>query len=224
MGDYDIMANSKCYVGKCWHGLSVMCLSALAGIMAPLIFILVMTLVGLLQPDYSAIQETISQLVLGRYGWFQAMSFFIVGFLLVVFAFRLYNVTLRTIYAKVGFVFFVISSLGFFLMGAFPVKPDEVVFTISALLHSIAVGIVVTSFILGGFAYSIYFRADLRWSRFWLYTLLTAIACLAFLMLWLITPQEWLWKGLSERLLVVTSFVWIGVVSVKLLKFCLNKL
>ena len=109
-------------------------------------------------------------------------------------------------------------------MGAFPVKSDEVLFTISDLLHAVAVGIVVTSFILGSFAYSIYFRADLHWSRFWLYTLLTAIACLVFLMLWLITPKEWLWKGLSERLLVVASFVWVGVVSVKLLKFCLNKL
>ena len=217
------MVDLKCYTGKCWQGLSVICLSALAGIMASVIFLLVMTVVGLLQPGYSAIQETISQLVLGRYGWFQTMSFFIVGILLVVFAFRLYIVTLRTIYAKVGFILFVISGLGFLLAGAFPVKPVEVVFTVSDLMHSIAVGIVVASFILGCFAYSIYFRADLRWSRFWLYTLLTAIACLAFLMLWLITPQEWLWKGLSERLLVVTSFVWVGVVSVKLLKFCLKK-
>jgi hypothetical protein len=53
--------------------------------------------------------------------------------------------------------------------------------------------------------------------------MITAIACLVWLALWVLTPEEWLWKGLSERLLVVTSFVWVEIVSVRLLRFCLRK-
>jgi hypothetical membrane protein len=217
------MADLKCYAEKCGHGLSVICLSTLAGILAPLIFLMVMTIVGSLQPAYNAIQESISKLVLGLYGWSQTLSFFIVGVLLVVFAFRLYLATLRKTAAKVGVVLFALSGLSFFLIGAFPLQPEGVAFTVSGLAHYVVAGAAIASFILGCSVYAVYFRADHYWSRFWLYTVLTAIACLVWLALWVMTPQEWLWKGLSERLLVVTSFVWVEIVSVRLLRFCLRK-
>jgi hypothetical membrane protein len=217
------MADLKCYAEKCGHGLSVICLSTLAGILAPLIFLMVMAIVESLQPGYNAIQEAISKLVLGLYGWSQTLSFFIVGALLVIFAFRLYIATLRKNSAKAGLFLFTLSGISFFLLGAFPLKPDGVTLTVPALAHYVVAGISIASFILGCSVYTVYFRADRQWSRFWLYTMLTAIACLVSLALWVITPQEWLWKGLSERLLVVTSFVWVEIVSVRLLRFCLHK-
>jgi hypothetical membrane protein len=88
-----------------------------------LIFLVVMTIVGLLQPGYNAIQQAISRLVLGLYGWSQTLSFFIVGVLLVVFAFRLYIATLKKTSTKVGLFLFSLSGLSFFLLGVFPVQP-----------------------------------------------------------------------------------------------------
>ena len=217
------MADLKCYAEKCGHGLSVVCLSTLAGILAPLIFLVVMTIVGLLQPGYNAIQQAISRLVLGLYGWSQTLSFFIVGVLLVVFAFRLYIATLKKTSTKVGLFLFSLSGLSFFLLGVFPVQPDGVALTTSGLAHYLITGMAIASFIVGCSIYAVYFRADSQWNRFWLYTMITAIACLVWLALWVLTPEEWLWKGLSERLLVVTSFVWVEIVSVRLLRFCLRR-
>lgn len=201
----------------------MICLSTLAGILAPLIFLSSMVIIESLQPGYNPVQDMISRLVLGVYGWLETLSFFIVGSLLAVFTLRLYIATLKRITAIVGTAFFSLSSLAFFFLGAFPVDPGKVVSTLHGLIHAGAAAVVVSSFILGCFAFTIYFRVDKKWNKFWLYTVLTAIACLVFSLLWVLSPSEWLWKGLSQRLAAVTGFIWVEVVSVRLLMLCLKK-
>ncbi len=217
------MADLKCYAGRCGYGLGVLCLSALSGIIAPLVFLIVMLIVEALQPGYNPIQDTISRLVLGLYGWFQTLSFFLVGFLLVVFTVRLYISMLRKVTSMVGTAFFFLSSLGFFVLGAFPVNFDETVLTPQLLVHYAAVTEAVTFFVLGCFAFAVYFRIDSQWNRLWLYTVITATMCFVFFLLWVLTPTNWQWRGLSERVVVAIGFLWVEVVSIRLLRLCFRK-
>ena len=217
------VADMKRCGGRSGRGFGVLFLSTLAGILAPLIFLVIMTAVGFLQPGYDAVQEAISKLVLGLYGWFQTVSFFVVGSLLIVFALGLYIATLGKTATKVGFIFLLLSGIGFLALGAFPVVPDGAAFTAPGVVHSAAVGVVSTSFVLGSSAFSVHFRGDREWSKFWLYTVVTAIACAVFALLWTATPERWLWKGLSERLLAVTGFAWVEIVSLRLLRLCLRR-
>lgn len=53
------MADLKCYAGKCAHGLTVICLSTLASILAPLIFMLVM-IIGFLQVEIVSVRLLMS--------------------------------------------------------------------------------------------------------------------------------------------------------------------
>ena len=218
------MADLKCFAGKCGHGLSLVCLSTLAGILAPLIFLAVVAVVEQLQPGYNPLRDMISKLVLGYYGWFQTLSFFIVGFLLLVFALRLYSTTLRKTPAKAALFFFLLWGIGFFIIGAFPMALGNTpAMKTSEMVHTAAVGLSGSSFIIGSSIFGMYFRIDSRWRKFWVYTVLTAIACLIFFCIWVLTPHEWLWKGLSERLALVIALLWVEIVSVRLLMSCVSK-
>jgi hypothetical membrane protein len=217
------MIDVKCYAGKCGHGLSVACLSILSGILAPLIFLLVMIILESLQPGYSPIHDTVSRLVLGLHGWFQTLSFFVFGSLFAVFTWRLYSATLRKSPAVLGAVLFLLSSLGFFILGVFPVDSSKFVLTPRGLVHDLTSSLVVLTFILGCFAFAVYFRRDRRWQKFWWFTVLSAAACFSLSLVWQISPVTWAWRGLTERIVLLTAFVWIEVVSVRLFRYCSGK-
>jgi hypothetical protein len=66
------------------------CLLTIASLSGPLVFILVMSVIGVLQSGYDPIKYMISRLVIGSFGWLQTSAFFVFGILLIVLASRLY--------------------------------------------------------------------------------------------------------------------------------------
>ena len=209
----------KTYTCKYSLGLTLICLSGLSGILAPLFFITVMLIVESLQPAYNPWHDTISWLVRGYYGWFQTLSFFVFGLLMAVFTLRLYTVMKRKATSVLGALFLLLSSLGFFSLGAFPVERGQ---TLPALLHRFAAIDVGLFFILGCLALAAYFRKDGQWEKLWTYTAITAIMSLSFFLIWILTPPEWQLKGLSQRLLLASGFLWLEIISIKLLGSCLR--
>jgi hypothetical membrane protein len=217
------MADIRCYAVKCNQGMRVVCLSTLSGILAPAIFLIVMVTVESLQPGYNPVQDTISRLVLGQHGWVQTLSFFIFGFLYLVFTLRLYTSTSKEITTMLGTTFFLLSGFGFFILGGFPTIPEGATPTVVGTVHSIISTLIVMAFIPGCFSYAIYFRKDGRWHKFWLFSVFTAIACLVFSVLWKFPSSIWAFEGLAERLFALTAFLWVEVVSIRLLRNCTRK-
>ena len=203
--------------------ISLICLSALAGIIGPILFILIAISLEALQPGYNPIQKTVSELVHGIYGWLQTAAFFLFGLLLIVFAFRLYYSTIKQINAKLGTSFLTLSGLGFFLLGSFPSTTGLEELVTQQLIHNAAAGIIGAAFIAGCMAYALCLRVDTKWNKYWLYTIFTAAVCMIFAFLWAFTPVDLNIKGINQFLLLIFGFLWVEFVSIRLLKACLAK-
>jgi hypothetical membrane protein len=214
----------KCAAGSCGRGLGLICLTTLSGILAPLLFLMAMMVMESIQPDYNPFRESVSRLAIGLHGRFQTLSFFIFGFLFAVFSIRLYLATSRTMAARVGAVLFLLSGAGFFIIGVFHVAPDsDARWIMTGRVHGMSANMTGTAFILGCLAFAAYFRIDKRWHNYFWFTLVIAIVCLGFSLAWKISPHTWTWKGLAERLMLLTGFLWIELVSIRLLRFCIGK-
>ena len=147
----------KYSTGKWFKRLSLLCISALAGIIGPVIFLLVVFIIDFVQPEHNPIYETISELVHGSYGWVQTISFVLFGVLLMIFTLRLYFTTNPKISSILGALFIEVSGYSFLMLGAFPSGISGTDLTPQPLLHNIAAGIAGTSFIIGCFSFALYF-------------------------------------------------------------------
>lgn len=205
------------------YSLSVVCLSAMAGFTSPLLFILITTTIGLVQPTYDPIQETISMLVFGPHGWLQTLVFFMFGFFLIVFIFRLYFAINRRLSSRIGIISLLVISLCFFLIGIFPTQRPEADLTLSSLIHRYTTGAISLLFSVACFAFALNFRTDPHWKRFSLYTFITGVVALAFIILLALAPSDWSWTGFYERMLLLCGLLWMTVVSIRLLISCLRE-
>ena len=218
------LERTKSTANTCGRGMSLFSLTALSGILAPLIFTTVMAIVELIQPGYSPVHESISRLVLGTHGKFQTLSFFLFGFLFTVFSLRLYMATSRNRIASVGAGLFLVSGLSFFVLGIFPVDPHgETATTMTGIVHNGMAGLAAVFFMLGSVVFAIYFGVDDRWHNYRWFTVVVVFAFLGFSLIWKFAPDSWAWKGLAERIALLSGFLWIEVISIRLLLFCIGK-
>lgn len=194
----------------------------LAGIIGATLFLLIMLALDIIQAGSNPALKTVSDLVHGSYGWLQSLAFILVAFWFFVFVSRLYSVTKRKLSSFTGASFLSITSISFFLIAIFPAQTSGLEQTLQGLVHDSVAGLLSSSFIIGCIAFAVYFRKDPKWKRYWAYTTLTVIACLAFAMLWALIPSELQLKGLGERLLLTSGFAWVVVISLRLVKLCRN--
>ena len=197
------------------------CLATLSGVIAPILFLIILTIVETLQPGYNRIQQTISRLVLGPYGFLQTVAFFAFGLLLIVFAMRLgFAIVSTRRSAKIGAFFFNLIGLGFILVGIFPTENPGVALTFNAVIHqgtSVAIAVL---FPLACLAIAPALKGDTRWKGAFAYTIATGIVALVLIILGVAMRANKLWSGLYERVLLLNGLVWIELVSYRLLRQC----
>lgn len=208
---------------KLWaNRLSIVCVMSIAAISGPVLFLLIMTIVESLQPGYDSIQQTISMLVLGSYGWLQTVVFFAFGLLFTVFAVRLYFAIAKPGVFKVGIAFLIIIGLSFIMIGIFPTQGPGAVPTLSSLVHKYTAGSIGALFPFACFFIAPGFRVDPHWRGWFVYTIATGLFALIVGILGAITSTEWSWGGLHERVLLLNGFVWIEVTAIRLLLLCIG--
>ncbi len=193
-------------------------LLGLAGIIGPAIFLSIMFSLDVIQWENNHVLETISDLVHGSFGWLQTMAFILIGVLLIAFVIRLYSITRKKISSLTGSSLFSITGIGFFLIAAFPSQIGGIGQTIEGLIHNSIAGLISGSFIFGCIAFAVHFRKDPHWKPYWIYTVITVICCMVFAFLWGIMPDESALKAMSERLVLLSGFMWMVVLSFKLIR------
>lgn len=203
--------------------LSVVCLTALAGIIGPVLFFSITTVLGSLQPEHNAFQQTISMLVFGPHGWLQTLVFLLFGFLLIVFAVRLFFSVNKRLGSRIGIVFFILIGLGFFLIGIFPTQQTEAGLALHAIIHRYTVRAISILFMLACFVLGLNFRSDPFWKKFSLYTIFTAVIAFILNIMVVAVPSDWYWIGLYERILLLNGLLWIAVMAIRLLLSCLRE-
>ena len=202
------------------HKLKACYFLGLAGIFGAAFFLFTMLSLDIIQSGTNPVIKTISDLVHGSYGWLQSLAFALVGFWFFVFVSRLYSTTVKRISSLTAASFLGVTSIGFLLIAIFPSQIGALEQTVQGIIHNSVAGLIGSSFIIGCLAFAIHFRKDTRWKRYWTYTTLTVIACMAFALLWALLPVELQLRGLGERLLLTSGFIWVAVISLRVIRLC----
>ena len=115
-------------------------LSVYSGIIAPIIFVSIFTIEGLLREDYSASENFISELSIGNRGWIQITNFMIFGSLFLVFSIWLLREFRKRKISSIGPGLFIILSVCYFFSGLFVTDPGTI-FTQQKSVHGIIHGV-----------------------------------------------------------------------------------
>lgn len=197
---------------------------ALCGVAAPIVFAIFVTVSGFIYAGYSHVTQAVSELggVEAEYPLLQNVNFFVMAVLFIAFAFGLH----RGIGGGNG------SKLGPVLVGAFgfssalgsaflPCDPGCEFQTLTGTLHNLTGLGGFISAIAGIFVISRRLRTEPEWQTLCTFSWIAGIATLVSLLLWIGIAKAAdvdSVNGLLQRLFVLSWFVWVEVMALRLLR------
>jgi len=195
---------------------------AVAGLVAPILFAILVIVQGLLQPDYSHVALPVSALAAWPLGWIQDLNFVAFGLLTLSLWIGVARALRARGVALVGPGLLAVSSLGFLVVAASPWREVD-----GALIetHTHVVGFFMC-FLGAGLGFMFlgqHLEQHWRWQNLAQYTWWSGVGCLALLMVFgtfAITPGTPLnpWAGLIQRAMVLVWFTCTFVLSRRLLR------
>jgi hypothetical membrane protein len=193
---------------------------ALAGMVGPVLFTVLVILQGLMVPAYSHVRLPISALEAWPTGWIQRLNFWVVGFLNIAFAYALHRGVQPARRGAVGIPLVVLGGIGIVLAGLFPwVMVDGVPTETPA--HVVAA---ITAFAATGVGWLVFSRrmsVDRQWRGLSTYTMATSVVMLVlFIALGFFAIDDGTplhpWAGLIQRVLCAVWFTLLIVLAVRL--------
>jgi hypothetical membrane protein len=193
---------------------------ALAGVLGPVLFTVLVILQGVLIPAYSHVRLPISALEAWPTGWIQRLSFWAFGSLNVAFVYALHLGVQPARRGALGVPFLVLGGIGILLAGLFPwvmvagVPTKTPPHVAGAITTFAATG-------LGWLMFSRRMGADGRWRDLSRYTRATGIAMLMlFIALGFLAIDDGTplhpWAGLLQRVLCGVWFSLLIVLAIRL--------
>jgi len=194
-------------------------LLAVCGIAGPVIYAIVIVVLGSLEPNYSHLSQTMS--VLGdadaRYSIvMNTAGIPLLGVLIIAFAIGLDRGIDTGRFSKLGPAFLGVSGLCLIIMGFFPCDTGDDI-TFSGRTHNALATIAAAAMILSLLSLSLRLWADERWRNYFTYTMCTVLVTLVFAALYAFDVFE-SWEGALQRISMAAPLIWIEVMSIKLLR------
>ncbi|SFT96964.1 Protein of unknown function [Arthrobacter sp. ov118] len=186
------------------------------------LFVSVFTVLGWLQPGYSSASMFVSELSLGPFGWVQILNFVLTGTLVLAFGRGLAAHFSTGAASRAGPV--LVQILGASLIVSGPFTTDRSAMfeqaSISGIVHGVFGALVFTCAPLICFVFYRRFRRDAVWHPMAGWTLAAGVVLILGVVL-LKTSQQpdsglFEWKGLVQRILLVTFMAWIFTVASRL--------
>ncbi len=202
--------------------------AAWAGVVGPVLFVLVFTFEGALRPAYEPRAMFVSALSFGPRGWLQIANLIQLGLLMLLFT-RAAAAELRGLKGvRADLTLLTLLALLFLVSGPFVMDPagtPQNQMTIHGLVHSLAGGIVFLLMPVIIFVFLSLFRAHTHWQAFARPTLALGIfdaAAVLFFTLSLKLPQ-WQaaftgWSGLIQRVALVPFMLWLFLFGLAMLR------
>jgi hypothetical membrane protein len=183
---------------------------ALCGIVAVILYNLVILIAGSLSPRHDFVHNSITSLGFAGspVAWFfNPLGPILYGVLIILFSIGLYIGRA----GRIGSFFLAISGIGEIITGLFPITfetlGDQPYLT---GIYTAIVGIIVMLF---AFAESM--RRKDAWKNLWIYTLVSAIAFTAFSIVIIFHIYSFA-SGLSEVILIWIAWLWILIIAYRL--------
>ncbi|MDR6505742.1 DUF998 domain-containing protein [Arthrobacter oryzae] len=197
-------------------------LYAEAGMAGAVLFVSVFTIFGWLSPGYSPTRMFVSELSLGPNGWVQILNFVLTGALLLVLGVALARHFSSGAASRAGPA--LIQGIGLCLMasGPFTTDPSAMFDQRSApgIVHGIFGALVFTFAPISCFVFYRRFRRDPAWRPLAGWTLASGVVLALGVALLRLSQQNgsglFEWKGLVQRIILVTFMAWIFAVAARL--------
>lgn len=196
---------------------------ALGGVIGPILFTVTTLICSDLRPGYSHIHHFISEL--GATGTPDAslmnwMGFIPSGILISSFGLSLTLILPKKILARSGSVLLMIFGLGMTIVGFFSCDagcPREG--SLENNIHDQISGPIFLCAILGILLLGVTFRRLPCWKKLWLYSIISAILSIVFLILLINSLDAYRNTGMWQRLLLLTLFLWFAITGVHAFKY-----
>ena len=195
---------------------------ALAGIVAPCLFTVLVVVQAAIQPDYSHVHMPISALAAWPAGWVQNLNFYVFGTLTIAFAVGLHLGLRPTREGVVGPAVLVMSGVGAVLAGVFPMLRGTDGAVVEPIGHAVAAIMTFLGAGIGFIVVSRRMRRDPHWASVAGLTLASGVAIILMFLLMaaLAVPQNGplhRWFGLLQRAVLTVWFPWQIALAVRLL-------
>lgn len=195
---------------------------SLGGMAGPILFTVIIIISGSLRPGYDHLTDFISELGADGSAYADLMNFagFIPsGIFIALFGISLFFLLPGKMAPKIGAVLVTVFGIGVALAGIFSCDPGcPVDGSTEAIIHD---RVSVIAFISGSLGYIILGLSFLRlpeWRSLWIYTLISGILAIVFLVVMINSVEAGQFTGLWQRLFLLTLFQWLFVVSLQVRK------
>jgi hypothetical membrane protein len=193
---------------------------ALAGILGPLLFTVLVILQGLLIPPYSHVSQPISALEAWPTGWIQRLNFWVTAFQIIAFTYALHLGVQPARHGATGVPLLVLGGVGLVLAGLFPWVMVNGVPTETAA-HVVGAITTFAPTALGWLMLGRRMKADPRWRDVSTYTMATGMTMLVlFIALGAFAINDGTplhpWAGLLQRVLCAVWFTLLIVLAIRL--------
>lgn len=212
--------------------------SVLAGIVGPVLFVIVFLIEGATRPGYSAWRNFVSQLSQSNQGWEQISNFFMCGLLCLWFALGLRRILTTGKGSLAGPVALGIFGLSLVVAGIFVTDPAlgypagagagyHSFFhgSFESKAHGFAGLICFTSLAVACFVLARRFAGDPRWRGWTTYSTITGVVvALSFIVSNVtgVLDERGIWvgapTGLLQRIGIIVGWAWIALLAARLLR------
>jgi hypothetical membrane protein len=194
---------------------------AICGIIAPILFWLMVIIESILRPGYNQYYNYVSDLGVGPLAIIQNINFIIFGILTIGLAIGLRKglPVQQSRSLKIGVWFVILFAIGVLLAGVFPES------YLSAIPHNY---ISATAFV-AIIAAQLLIWQGLKnkdhniWGRYATYSLISGLLSLILVILLKVAILYGFYPGLSQRAFLLVSWIWIGVTGLKLYSLSRNE-
>ncbi len=195
-------------------------LLAVCGIVGPILFTVVVIVLGLVRIGYSHVTQLMSEL--GEAGAPNAILFGAVGLVpfgvsIVAFAFGVHRGISGGKGSKIGPALIVVAGVCLVAGAIFPCDPGCVPVSFAGNMHRVVAVIGFSAMIFAPLAISQRMKDDELWHDYRSYSVATGILTAVFLILFLSGILE-AWKGAIQRILLGTLLLWVEIMAIRLLR------
>jgi len=199
---------------------NILGLTAICGIVGPIFYAIVIGIVGYLQPDYSHISQSMSELGASDVPYaliINTLGFPLLGIFMIAFALGIDRGISSNKASRVGPALIVLSGVSLIMTGIFPCDPGCIDVTWVGVTHSIFATVAAISFAIAPVLVAIRQWSDSRWRSYTTFSWITAVITLLLSMLYSLDIFE-SQDGLFQRLSMGLPLIWMEITSIKLLR------
>jgi len=192
---------------------------AICGIIAPILYLLMVIIGGALSPSYSHISDTVSELLVSGAPNKAILNTLLISeyFLAIMFAIGLHHGISEGAGSKVGPAFLIIAAvLGIFTI-IFPQDPGGTPITFAGTLHVVLLIPMVVLSLAAFPAFWRRLRSDILWLGYDRYSLITLIVAIPLGIISAVSLES-SYIGLLERISAAVVLQWSFVMAIKLFR------